>query len=130
MKMIMPEKCDKDWEIGQYLKGYKCIENHFKYLIVTFDKIQDALESPSIFSMDRTNYWIIVFVLLAIACLLLPVVIVLKCYMKHDQQFHACYHISVDTSGVKEIYIKNRTQNSFCDMVSIKSFNCNDIKID
>ena len=39
MKMIMPEKCDKYWEIGQCLKGYKCIENHFKYLIVTFDKI-------------------------------------------------------------------------------------------
>ena len=42
---------------------------------------------------EAISYWLIAVVQLAVICLLLLMVIVVKYYMK---QFHACYHISIE----------------------------------
>ena len=69
-----------DCEIGEYLKDCTCMKSLADDLVVTQDQIADTQES--VVSILVINYWLIGFVLLSIACLLLLVVIALKYYIK------------------------------------------------
>ena len=74
-------KCDKDWEIGKYLKECECMKSLVDNLAVTRDKIVHTPESVLINPSDGIDYWLIT-ALLTIAGLLLLVVIVVKQHMK------------------------------------------------
>ena len=75
-------KCDKDFDIGEYLKDFTCMKSLFDDLAVTCDEIEDTQESVVVNTSKRINYWLIVVVLFAIACLLSLVTIVVKYCMK------------------------------------------------
>ena len=51
-------------------------------LVVICDRTMDMSQTKSINPNDKTNYWFITVVLIAVVCLLLLVVIVDKWYMK------------------------------------------------
>ena len=76
-------ECDKDCEIGVYLKELICTKNLVHDLIVTCYEIVGTTENTSINFNDKTSYWLFCVVLLAIACLLLLLIIAVGCYMKH-----------------------------------------------
>ena len=56
-------------------------------LVVTCYDIKDTQKSTPVNLSHGTNYWLIAVVLLAIACLLLLVVMVFKCYMNRGSIF-------------------------------------------
>ena len=83
MKWITPGtcvcECDKDCEIGECLENSTYMKSLIDDLLVTCDDTPASrLVSPS----DGINYWLIAFVLLSIASLLLFVAIVVKYCMK------------------------------------------------
>ena len=71
-------ECDKDCEIGKYMKNWKCMKSLVDDLVVTRDKIEDTLKSVLTNHNGAINYWLIAVVLLSIAYLLLLVAIIVK----------------------------------------------------
>ena len=65
-------------EIGKYQKDCECMKNLVGDRVVSCDEIEDTSENASINLSGRISYWLIAFILLAIAYLLLLVVIVAK----------------------------------------------------
>ena len=68
-------------EYSDFLKDCKCRESLIDDALFTCDDIVDTPETISINPGDKTNYWILDILLVAIACLILVVVIVVKYYM-------------------------------------------------
>lgn len=75
-------KCDKDCG-SEYLKYCTCNKNLVDD-IETCNEIANTPETTPIISYGKTNHWLIAIILLAITCLLLLAVIVVKYYMKHE----------------------------------------------
>ena len=61
-------KCDKDCEIGGYMKEYEFTKIIVNDLVLTCNKVVDTPKSTSIKLSDGINYWIIAVVLLAMTC--------------------------------------------------------------
>ena len=84
---------DKDCEIWIHKRLYIHEKSYCDDLVVLCDETEDtvedlnhmALETISINSNNKTNYWLIAVVLLATVCLLLLLVIVVKYYTKQKQ---------------------------------------------
>ena len=78
----------------------------------------------------KKEFWLITTVLLPILCLLLLVVIVVKCYIKGGWEFHAYDHINIEMVRIREMDIKNYIYYLFDVVINIKSLDLNNIKID
>ena len=71
--------------MGEYFKDRACIKSLADDLVVTCDEILDTPDTTSINSNDKTNYWLIASVLLAVTWLLLLLaVIVVKYHVKDE----------------------------------------------
>ena len=103
-------ECHKDCEIGKYLKDCECMKSLVDDPIVTCDEIVDTPESATVNPSNGINYWIIDFVLSAIAYLLLLMIIVVKYYMKNGLRI-------VKMSSTKEINIKNHAYYFFDNII-------------
>ena len=75
-------ECDKDCEVGEYLKNCTSSKSLVDDLVVTWDMIADTPETSLMNPNDKTNYWFIIVVLTAIVCLLLLLVIAIGYYIK------------------------------------------------
>ena len=64
-------ECDKDCEIGEYLKDSTCTKSLVDIVGVTCDEVAVTSENASINFTSKRNYWLLCVVLLAITCLLL-----------------------------------------------------------
>ena len=69
------------------MKGCESMKSLVDALVVTCYDIKDTQKSTPVNLSHGTNYWLIAVVLLAIACLLLLVVMVFKCYMNRGSIF-------------------------------------------
>ena len=78
----------------------------------------------------KKEFWLITTVLLPILCLLLLVVIVVKCYIKGGWEFHSYDHINIEMVRIREMDIKNYIYYLFDVVTNIKSLDLNNIKID
>ena len=70
--------------MGEYFKDSACMKSLADDLVVTCDEILDTPDTTSINSNDKTNYWLIATVLLAVTWLLLLAVIVVKYHVKDE----------------------------------------------
>ena len=77
-----PCKCDRNSDICAYLKDCRCIKILVANLEVKCHEIDDIPDSPSINPSNGINYWVIGVILLAIACFLLLLTIVVKHHMQ------------------------------------------------
>ena len=68
-----------------------------------------APESASINPINGMNYWLIVFILLTIARLIITMVIVVKYYTKRGLTIPCFHQICIEMSIVRKIDIKNTT---------------------
>ena len=88
--------CDKDCDISEYLRECECIESLVDdMLLPVVRETVDAPENFVINDSNEINYWLIVAVPLAIACLLLLVVIVVNYYIKRGLTIAYFLHISI-----------------------------------
>ena len=60
-------ECDKYCDICEYLEDCTSIKSLVNDLVVTFDEIADTPETTWFNRNDKTNFWLIAVVLLAIA---------------------------------------------------------------
>ena len=77
-------KCHKDWNMGEYLKYCTGRKSLVDDLAVTCNEMENIPENASINCSNGIIYWLVAFVLLAIACLLQLIVMAVKYCMKHD----------------------------------------------
>ena len=71
--------CDKYCEIGGRFKDCEIIKTLANDLVITFDdEVLDIPETTPISPSDEINYWLILAVLLSVACLILLVAIAVK----------------------------------------------------
>ena len=73
-----------DCDMGEYFKDSTCMKSFADDLVVTCDEILDTPDTTSINPNDKTNYWLITTVLLAVTWLLLLAVIVVKYHVKDE----------------------------------------------
>ena len=115
-------------------------------LVVMCDEIEDMVENLNYVTPETTlincNYkascWVIAVVLLAIVCLLLVLVMVIKHYMKQEitipclLSLPLCRQLSYwyKDEWCKKIDIKSFTYYFLDDMINVKKFNPKKIKID
>ena len=105
------------------MEDCECMKSIVDDPIVPCDEIVDTPESGSVNPSNGINYWIIAFVLSAIAYLLLLMIIVVKYYMKNGLRIGKM-------SSIKEINIKNHAYYFFDNIISTKNLDPDNMKID
>ena len=70
---ICAGKCEKNCDIGEYLKDFTCRKSLVDNLGVTCEDIVVTSETALINFIDKRNYWLLCVALLAITCLILVI---------------------------------------------------------
>ena len=106
----------------------ECVKSLVDDLVVTCDQFENIPESAVINPSNGINYWLLAVVLLAITCILLLVVKIVKYYMKPELTISyllLSWHEDEWRNSVTEINTKYFMYYFFNDIINIKNLDSN-----